>query len=263
MKKFTACFFSLFLFPGLCSDSMAAPKGKRAKKSENKVALAQPEGQSEADVLKSVREKFQATFRNFKVESVAGTPIDGIYEIVMNSGAHIVYYSPRSGHLFFGDLVSKDLKSVTQERRSAVMEARLKDIPLDQAIRIGKGKHIVIEFTDPDCSFCRKAAEYLKGKDVTKYVFMRPLAQLHPKAAEKSIFILSSSDPERDYYDIMAGKYDKEDLSKAGSPAASERLASHGRIAEKIGIQGTPTFWIDGKIVAGANFRLMDALLKY
>lgn len=262
MNRIIACLILSFVLSGICSDSTAAAHDKTTGKWINGNSLTESDDQSETEMLKKVQKQFEAAFRNFKVESIAKIPVDGIYEVVANSGSHIIYYAPKSNHLFIGDLVTKDLRSATQERRSAIMEAKLREIPLDQAVRVGKGKHTVIEFTDPDCAFCRKAAEHLKGKDVTRYVFMRPLAQLHPKAAEKSIFILSSVDPERTYHDVMAGKYDKEDLSKTGSQAASERLADHGRIAEKMGVQGTPTFWINGKMVAGANLRMIDALLK-
>jgi thiol:disulfide interchange protein DsbC len=242
--------------------SVAVIQPATAKERKRKASVKPVKEISVGLTDQQVMDKLKSTFRNLQVESVSKTPVEGIYEFVANGGSVIAYYAPKNDMLFFGNLFTKDMKSLTQERRDAIQQAKLKEISLDTAIKIGSGKHQVIEFTDPDCPYCRKAADYFKGKDVTKYVFMRPIAQLHPKAAEKSLFILSSDDPEKAYYDVMAGKHDKEDLSKAGSPAASERLASHGRIADKIGIQGTPTFWIDGKMVAGANIQMFDALLS-
>src|SRR5574340_1146888 len=45
-------------------------------------------------------------------------------------------------------------------------------LPLDKAIKIGDGGTTVIEITDPDCPFCRRASAYLSAKnDITRYVF--------------------------------------------------------------------------------------------
>jgi thiol:disulfide interchange protein DsbC len=176
----------------------------------------------------------------------------------------IVYYSPAADSFIVGDLIDKNLQSVTQKRKADMMQAKLKEIPLDKAVKIGNGKHQVIEFTDPDCPYCRKAAEYLKDKDVTKYVFLRPIPQLHPKAAAKAKYILASKDRASAYYDVMSGKLDKDDnLDKQtiGEDAIT-LFDAQNATADRIGIYSTPTFWIDGKMVAGANFKLMDELLK-
>jgi len=51
-----------------------------------------------------------------------------------------------------------------------------KTLPLEKAVKIGDGKKVVIEITDPDCPFCRTASEYFSKKtDVIRYVFFAPL----------------------------------------------------------------------------------------
>jgi len=53
------------------------------------------------------------------------------------------------------------------------VSAAAADLDLSKALVIGNGPKTVIEFTDPDCPFCRKAASYFANRtDVTKYVFL-------------------------------------------------------------------------------------------
>jgi thiol:disulfide interchange protein DsbC len=43
---------------------------------------------------------------------------------------------------------------------SGTMALSAETLDLDKALRIGTGKTTVIEFTDPDCPYCRKAYQY-------------------------------------------------------------------------------------------------------
>ena len=157
---------------------------------------------------------------SINVEAVEKTPLEGIYEIVANKGSIVFYYAPKSELIIFGEIYDKNKKSLTQEKRDQLQAQKLTDIPLDKAIKIGTGKNKVIEFTDPDCPYCRQAAEYFKNKNVTKYVYLIPIAQLHPKAEEKAKYILAAADKVKAYYEVMSGAKDKDDL---GQPKNIER----------------------------------------
>src|SRR5664279_763010 len=89
------------------------------------------------------------------------------------------------------------------------------EFDFSKAITIGSGPKTVVEFTDPDCPFCRKASKYFEGRrDVTRHVFFYPLAR-HPKAREKAQFVLSMPDKARAYHDVMSGKMDSIPLPAA------------------------------------------------
>ena len=196
------------------------------------------------------------------VEAVEKTPIEGIYEIVANKGGIIFYYAPKSGLIIFGEIYDKNKKSLTQEKHDQLQASKLTDIPLDKAIKIGTGKNKVIEFTDPDCPYCRQAAEYFKNKNVTKYVYLIPITQLHPKAEEKAKYILAAEDKVKAYYEVMSGAKDKDDLSSQKiSKEVNDMYQAQQSIGNKIGITGTPAFWINGKYVPGANIKMFDTLL--
>jgi len=197
------------------------------------------------------------------VESVEKTPIDGIYEIVAGKGNIIFYYVPKNELIIFGEIYDKNKKSLTQEKRDQIQAGKIKDIPLDKAIIIGTGKNKVIEFSDPDCPYCRKAALYFKDKNVTKYVYLIPIPQLHPKAEEKTKYILAAGDRAKAYYEVMSGAKDKDDLSNQKvSKEANDLYQYQQNIGSRVGINGTPVFWINGKYVPGANMKMFDALLE-
>ena len=195
-------------------------------------------------------------------EAIEKTPIEGIYEIVANKGSIIFYYAPKSELIIFGEIYDKNKKSLTQERHDQLQAGKLTDIPLDKAIKIGTGKNKIIEFTDPDCPYCRKAALYFKDKNVTKYVYLIPIAQLHPKSEGKAKYILAAEDKAKAYYEVMSGAKDKDDLgSQKVSKDVNAMYQTQQSIGNAIGITGTPVFWINGKYVQGANIKMFDTLL--
>jgi len=199
---------------------------------------------------------------SINVEAIEKTPIEGIYEIVANKGSIVFYYAPKSELIIFGDIYDKNKKSLTQVKRDQLQDKKLAEIPLDKAIKIGTGKNKVIEFTDPDCPYCRQAAEYFKNKNVTKYVYLIPIPQLHPKAEEKAKYILAAVDKAKAYYEVMSGAKDKDDLgTQKISPEVNAMYQAQQSIGSMIGITGTPAFWINGKYVPGANIKMFDTLL--
>ena len=88
--------------------------------------------------LKAETENLKKTFPNLRVDSVTESPVKGLIEIV--AGDQVFYFSP-DGYLMFGELWSKDGKNLTAERRDKVLAAKVKNIPLDKALKIGTGRH--------------------------------------------------------------------------------------------------------------------------
>ncbi len=135
-------------------------------------------------------------------------------------------------------------------------------IDLSKAVVIGNGPKKVIEFTDPDCPFCRKASEYFhKRTDITRYVFFTPLT-MHPNARKKVQHILSGSDMAKLYYEVMSGSLDRIDNSKITVTEAGVRLLEEQQaIAKSAKIDATPTFMIMGRIIEGFDLPKIEALL--
>lgn len=213
-------------------------------------AAAKEDFKTETDNLKK-------NFPNLRVDSVKESPIKGLYEII--AGNQVFYFSP-DGYLMFGELWSKDGKNLTAEMREKVLSEKVKSIPLDKALKIGSGPRQVIEFTDPDCPYCRKVDDFLaKRTDVTRYVFFFPLRQIHPDAEKKAHYILSQKDKEKAFREVVSGALD-------GKPAPESvhqdaMLEEMEQVAKSIGVRGTPALWIDGTAVNGADIPRITALL--
>jgi thiol:disulfide interchange protein DsbC len=124
------------------------------------------------------------------------------------------------------------------------------DLDLSKSITIGSGPKTVIEFTDPDCPFCRKASKYFDERsDVTRHVFFYPLPR-HTRAKEKARFVLSMPDKAKAYHDVMSGKMDTAPplaSTQEGIKQQEEQL----EIAKKNKIDSTPSFMINGRIIVG------------
>jgi len=223
-----------------------------------------------------VEQKFKKILRNTKVESISESPIRGLYEVV--AGPNVFYFSPEgAGYLVFGNIVDNEGKNVTAENLSAIrakfMEKRkkvvaekLKGAPLDKAVKIGNGKNVVIEFTDPDCPYCRKVDSYLSARrDVTRYVFLNALPY-HKDAKAKSVYILNSKNKAKAMHEVFTGKHDavlpisNADLSKY--PEALSKLEAGMKYGREVGVQGTPLLFINGEEVNGADFKKIGELLK-
>lgn len=134
-------------------------------------------------------------------------------------------------------------------------------LDLSKAVKIGTGKTMVIEFTDPDCPFCRKAEAYFqKRSDVTRYVFFMPI-KTHPLSKVKIQYILSAKDKEKAYLEATSDGFDKKKLSQV-TPEGVKLQKEHEEIAKANKMDATPTFMIYGRIIEGLDLKKIEPLLK-
>jgi thiol:disulfide interchange protein DsbC len=134
------------------------------------------------------------------------------------------------------------------------------EIDVSKSITIGSGPKTVLEFTDPDCQFCRQASKYFEGRtDVTRHVFFYPLPR-HPKAREKAQFVLSMPDKVRAYHDIMSGKMDAVQLP-AATPEGVRLQEQQREIAKQSKVGATPTFIINGRVIEGFDIKKIEDAL--
>ena len=129
-----------------------------------------------------------------------------------------------------------------------------------KAITIGNGPKSVIEFTDPDCPYCRKASKYFDGRsDITRHIFFYPLP-MHPKAKEKVQHVLSQQDKAKSYHMVMSGALDRQpsfEINNRGIKLQEEQFD----IAKKHNVDATPTFMINGRIIEGFDLKKIEDAL--
>jgi thiol:disulfide interchange protein DsbC len=213
-----------------------------------------------SDNFAAVRESLLKAFPKAPVNGIKPTPINDLYEI--ESGDNIFYYCPKSENIILGEIYTKEGRDLTAESRNAIIEKKAASIDTSKAIKLGSGRNIVIEFTDPDCPFCRKSYDYWKTKnDITHYVFLTPVPSLHPKATEKSEWILSQKDKVAAFNDVFSGRFDNS--SPPGiTNEGKNLLREHLQIAAKVHVNGTPMFFVNNKFIPGANFTAIDQTLS-
>jgi thiol:disulfide interchange protein DsbC len=204
-----------------------------------------------------VVETLKQTYPRLEFQQVYTSPIAGLYEVV--AGNRVLYFAPETGHMLAGEMWNKEGENLSKARIGKIMGEKIKDLPMDKAVKIGSGKNTVIEVTDPDCPYCRKASEFFSQRtDVTRYIFFLPLS-MHPNAEEKVRFILSSENPALAYEEVMSGRYDDMPLPEFKDNGVFE---IHKAATDLLGVAGTPNFWINGTYLSGANLQAIEKLLN-
>jgi thiol:disulfide interchange protein DsbC len=134
-------------------------------------------------------------------------------------------------------------------------------LDFSKAISIGTGLKSVVEFTDPDCQFCRKASKYFEGRnDVTRHIFFYPLPR-HPKAKEKAQYVLSQMDRGSAYREVMSGKMDSVQTFEGITASGIKLQLEQFETAKAQKINSTPTFIINGRIIVGFDQKKIEEAL--
>jgi thiol:disulfide interchange protein DsbC len=209
--------------------------------------------------IQAVKEKFQKVFpRMSSIDEIRESEIKGLYEIV--SAGRILYYYPEKNYLIFGEIWTSEGKSLTAEKTMAMTSKKIKNLPLEKAIKIGSGKNKVIVFTDPECPYCKKAYDFFKDKDVTMYAFFVPT---HGEKSEKKIrYILCSKDKEKAYNEVMSGRYEGSEKPACNDKNVQDAINEHRRLSVETGVTGVPFLIINGEPVNGFNTVRIDEILN-
>lgn len=172
-----------------------------------------------------------------------------------------------------GLIASADMKVVLQEKRVSVPEN--KDAPF---IGSATAKVVINEFSDFQCPFCSRAKDIVNQikqfyGDKVKLSFRHfPLSQAHPEAKPAAIAAECAKAQGKfwEYHDKLFNNqkelpskpyaaYAKElglDTAKFDECLKDPKVVAHVdsefSVGEKIGVNSTPTFFVNGKKVAGA-----------
>ena len=230
------------------------------------VAAQEAPAANVADPLSAAADRAQRqlrqTFTNLQFEDFGPAPVKGpLYQAI--AGGRIVYFAPESGHLLFAAVYDRNGVNVTALAQDASARKRLGAIDPKQALVIGPaGARQVIEFTDPDCPYCQalerfwiaKAAE---GKPVQRLVYF--VSGIHPDAAAKAEHILCSPDREAAFRALYAGARPATLLK---CPAGAAKVAADARTVKAMGVSGTPTLFVEGKLVSGFQQAELEAFVS-
>lgn len=184
-----------------------------------------------------------------KVTSVTKTPYSGLYEVQVDGD--ILYTDANAKYLFIGRVVdTQTYKDYTKERIDAISAVKFSDLPFDLALKKvkGNGARTIAVFEDPNCGYCKRFQETLKGIDnVTVYTFLYNI--LSPDSIVRSRNVWCSANPMQAWDDWMIG-------GKTTPAAPAACAAPHEKVlalGKKLKVTGTPTiFFTDGSRIPGA-----------
>lgn len=201
---------------------------------------------------KELRDAVTTALPGAKIGPITKLPYGDLYEVIIN-GVNVLYTDSKGQVGLFGNLVElKTRKNLTELRREELMVVDFSMLPLDKAIvKVkGNGSRKLAVFTDPDCPYCKQLEKELTNvTDVTVYIFLFPLTQLHPDASRKARAIWCSNDRVKAWDDLMqSGKEPGEGEKECATP-----IADIAKLAQRLNISGTPGIvFSNGKLVPGA-----------
>jgi thiol:disulfide interchange protein DsbC len=189
----------------------------------------------EAEIRKSV----ESLYPTAKVSSVRKLDHKGMYEVTV--GNEVIYADESGRYLYFGPLIDSQTKvNLTEERKNELGKIDFSQLPLDLAVKTvrGSGRRVFAAFEDPNCGYCKRLHEALKGMtDYTLYTFLTPI--LSEDSRRKTKGILCSDSPSGALRDWMESNVNPR-------PAPPECTADSKKVtelAQKLGVQGTPTLF--------------------
>jgi len=202
---------------------------------------------------KEVREAVTAALQGAKIGPITKLPYGDLYEVIIN-GVNVLYTDSKGQVGLFGNLVElKTRKNLTELRRDELLVVDFSKLPLDKAIvKVkGNGSRKLAIFTDPDCPYCKQLEKELTNvTDVTVYIFLLPLTQLHPDASREATAIWCSKDRVKAWDDFMqSGK----EPGEGKAAECTTPIADIAKLAQQLNISGTPGIvFSNGKLVPGA-----------
>ncbi len=140
-----------------------------------------------------------------------------------------------------------------------VIEDQIKELPLDKAVKLGRGDKVLIIFVNPDCPHCRSEWKILREHlDKLKiYAFVIPFKGWGEENLKKTLYIVCSKNPEKAFDEVLTGKLDNKEIN----PPQCRKLDAHFKAAEIVGLRAVPLNILpeQKKVIEGAN----PNILKY
>ena len=204
-----------------------------------------------ATKLAEVQTTLETRFKGAPVKGLRAAVFPGMFEAMV--GDDVIYFDEKLGHFIVGNLIeAATMSNKTEERTGELTAIDVKQLPLNDAIKIvrGKGERVMYVFTDVDCPFCTRLEETLQTTDnVTVYNFMFPIDSLHPAARNKQKAIWCAKDRVVAWNDaVLKKKFDANQKGDCANP-----IDATVALGQKLGVRATPSFFLaDGRMIAGA-----------
>jgi thiol:disulfide interchange protein DsbC len=201
----------------------------------------------EAAAIKKILEQ---RFDGVTIGNISKTPYFGLYEVQFDD--QLVYTDAKVTYIVVGSIYdAATKKNLTEAKQREYSRISFDSLPLDLAFKRvkGNGARKLAIFSDPDCPYCARLEQELKGIDnVTIYTFLYPIDQLHPDAGRKAKVIWCSLDPVKAWDQFFDSRVLPKNNGDCDNPVAATR-----ELGQKLRVTATPTLvFADGTIIPGA-----------
>jgi len=199
--------------------------------------------------LNQIKANLQKSFPSTKLDTLRPSPVQGWYEIVLDT--QVLYVSGDGNYLFLGDLIEvKSHVNLTERLREGIVVDSLKNMGEQNMIVMGPGKpkRTITVFTDVDCPYCVKL--HLDVPELTKQgvkvrYLMFPRAGVGSQTYKRSVAVWCAKDRVKAVGVAKAGG--KLDMKTCSNP-----VEQHYQLGQQLGVNGTPTIFLDdGKRIPG------------
>ena len=194
--------------------------------------------------------QLQAALGNRAPDSIAETPVPGLYEVVL--GSQILYLSADGRYAVQGDVIDLSASAnLTENRRNDLRAAALQKISADDMIIFpaeGDAKYQVSVFTDIDCGYCRKLHTEISAynaKGITVRYLAFPRAGINSESYKKAVSAWCADNPQEALTKAKMG----EEIEEKTCP---NPVAAEYELGQQLGVRGTPSIILDnGEMVPG------------
>ncbi len=181
-----------------------------------------------------IRAALKKSFPNIqKIDHVIKTPYAGLYEVLLDG--QLIYSDANGEFIFQGKVIEAKSRTDLTEARSRILFAiDFDDLPLELAVKTvrGNGKRKIAQFTDPNCSFCKRLEkELVQIDDITIYSFLFPIFNGSDVIVRD---VLCSKNPVKAWDDWMLRNIKP---ATAICETETEKVVALGR---KLRVNGTP-----------------------
>ena len=198
----------------------------------------------------AIKKLLEQRFAGVTIGNISKTPYFGLYEVQFDD--QLVYTDAKVTYIVVGSIYdAATKKNLTEAKQREYSRVAFDSLPLDLAFKRvkGNGERKLAIFSDPDCPYCARLEQELKGIDnVTIYTFLYPIDQLHPDAARKAKQIWCAPDPVKAWGEFFDSRTLPKNSGDCDNPVAATR-----ELGQKMKVTATPTLvFADGTVIPGA-----------
>jgi thiol:disulfide interchange protein DsbC len=201
----------------------------------------------------AIRTTLQTLKLDVPVESIAASPLSGLYEVKLKGG-RVLYASPDGQFVMQGYLYQlKDGQPVnlTEKTERAAIAKTINAIPQAETVvfaAVGETKSHITVFTDTTCPYCQKlhaeVPELNKMGVEVRYVAF-PRQGLDSPGDQQLQAVWCSKDRKGSMEKLMSNK-------DVDAPKCANPVSKQFALGQSIGVSGTPAIVLaDGQVIPG------------